>query len=124
MPMATCIYWSRTNGKNAANASQSWVARRSPMLQLTHLFHKELCRLIGTVLVSADDALSPTRLRPQVREALGCLLEGDGEKQAAARMGLSRDTMHQYVKTLYRHYQVASRAELLSRVLCRLNPPG
>ena len=40
---------------------------------------------------------------------------------AAARMGLSRETVHQYVKALYRHYQVASRAELLARVLRRTN---
>jgi DNA-binding CsgD family transcriptional regulator len=93
-------------------------------LLLVHLFHDELGRLIGPVLVSAEDALSPTRLPPRVRETLGCLLEGDGEKQAAARMGLSRATVHQYVKALYRHYRVASRAELLARVLRRTSPGG
>jgi DNA-binding CsgD family transcriptional regulator len=54
-----------------------------------------------------------------VQETLRCLLEGDGEKQAAARMNLSRETVHQYVKALYRHYRVQSRAELLARVLGR-----
>jgi DNA-binding CsgD family transcriptional regulator len=57
-----------------------------------------------------------------VREALACLLEGDGEKQAAARMGLSPETVHQYVKALYRHYRVESRAELLTRVFGRTRP--
>lgn len=56
---------------------------------LLHMFHAELGRLIGPVLVSADDRFSPTRLPPRVRETLACLLDGDGEKQAAARMGLS-----------------------------------
>ncbi len=93
-------------------------------MQLIYLFYEELGRLIGPVLVSAEDLLSPTRLPPRVREALGCLLEGDSEKQTAARMGLSRETVHQYVKTLYRHYRVASRAELLARVLRRTNPAG
>jgi DNA-binding CsgD family transcriptional regulator len=88
-------------------------------LNLVHLFQTELGRLIGAVLVSADDAFSPSRLAPRVRETLSCLLEGDGEKQAASRMGLSRETVHQYVKALYRHYQVASRPELLVRVLGR-----
>ncbi len=92
--------------------------------QLLYLFHEELGRLIGPVLVSADDRFSPTQLPPRVQETLRCLLEGDGEKQAAARMGLSRETVHQYVKALYRHYQVASRAELLARVLRRTNPGG
>jgi DNA-binding CsgD family transcriptional regulator len=87
--------------------------------KLVHLFHEELGRLIGPVLVSADDSFSPTRLPPRVRETLSCLLDGDSEKQAAARMALSRETVHQYVKTLYRHYRVASRAELLARVLRR-----
>jgi DNA-binding CsgD family transcriptional regulator len=88
------------------------------------LFHEELGRLIGPVLVSASDPFSPTHLPPRVRETLRCLLEGDGEKQAAARMGLSKETVHQYVKTLYRHYRVASRAELLARVLRRTNSSG
>jgi DNA-binding NarL/FixJ family response regulator len=92
--------------------------------QLLRLFHEELGRLIGPVLVSADDRFSPTRLPPRVQEALRCLLEGDGEKQAAARMGLSRATVHQYVKALYRHYGVATRAELLARVLRRTSLGG
>jgi DNA-binding CsgD family transcriptional regulator len=90
--------------------------------QLLHLFHEELGRLMGPVLVLAGDPFSPTRLPPRVQETLRCLLEGDGEKQAAARMGLSKETVHQYVKALYRHYRVASRAELLAWVLRRANP--
>jgi DNA-binding NarL/FixJ family response regulator len=86
---------------------------------LLRIFHEELGRLIGTVLLSARNPCSPNRLPPRVRETLSCLLEGEGEKQAAARMGVSRETVHQYVKSLYRHYGVASRAELLARVLRR-----
>jgi DNA-binding NarL/FixJ family response regulator len=92
--------------------------------RLLHLFHEELGRPIGPVLVSAGDPHSPTRLPARVQETLDCLLDGDSEKQAAARMGLSRETVHQYVKALYRHYRVASRAELLARVLRRPNPRG
>jgi DNA-binding NarL/FixJ family response regulator len=80
-------------------------------------------RLIGPVLVSADDQFSPTRLAPRVRETLSCLLEGDSEKQVAARLNLSRETVHQYVKALYRHYRVTSRPELLARVF-RQAPGG
>jgi DNA-binding NarL/FixJ family response regulator len=88
------------------------------------LAHAEIGRLMGPVLVCAADPYSPTRLPPRVRETLDCLLDGDSEKQAASRMGLSRETVHQYVKALYRHYQVASRAELLARVLRRPSPRG
>lgn len=90
--------------------------------ELVRLFLAELGRLVGPVLVPADDPYSPTRLPPRLQETLRCLLDGDGEKQAAARMGLSRETVHQYVTALYRHYRVASRAELLVRVLRRTNP--
>ena len=92
--------------------------------RLLLLAHAEVGRLMGPVLVRADDPHSPARLPPRVREVLDCLLEGDSEKQAAARMGLSRETVHQYVKALYRHYHVASRAELLARVLRRPTPRG
>jgi DNA-binding NarL/FixJ family response regulator len=57
-----------------------------------------------------------------VRDVLNCLLDGDSEKQVATRLRLSRETVHQYVKVLYRHYQVSSRAELLARVLRRSSP--
>lgn len=90
--------------------------------RLILLAHIEIGRLIGAVLVSADDRLSPTRLAPRVRETLSCLLEGDSEKQVAARLNLSRETVHQYVKALYRHYRVASRTELLALVFRRRAP--
>lgn len=93
-------------------------------LELLRLFHAELGRLIGPVLVAPSDPYSPSRLPPRVREALECLLDGDSEKQAAARMGLSVPTVHQYVTALYRHYRVTSRAELLARVLRRRTPAG
>src|SRR5207248_1205290 len=41
-------------------------------LKLVHLFHDELGRLIGPVLVSAADPYSPTRLPPRVQETLRC----------------------------------------------------
>lgn len=53
------------------------------------------------------------------RETLACLLEGDSERQAAARLGVSSLTAHQYVKSLYRRFKVRSRAELLAYFLRR-----
>jgi DNA-binding CsgD family transcriptional regulator len=41
--------------------------------------------------------------------------QGDGDKQVAARVGLTRHTVNQYVKVLFRHFGVSSRAELLAR---------
>ena len=86
--------------------------------QWLRFFHAELARLIGTSLVSVFDP-DPLRLPRRERETLACLLEGDSEKQVAARLGLSPLTAHQYVKSLYRRFGAQSRAELLAYFLRR-----
>jgi DNA-binding CsgD family transcriptional regulator len=79
-------------------------------VRLVRLVHEELGQMIGGRLaVSPDPSAS---LPPRLRQTLSCLLDGDSEKQAAIRLGLSRHTVHQYVKELYRHFDVASRGEL------------
>jgi DNA-binding CsgD family transcriptional regulator len=87
--------------------------------RLVHLFHQEIGPLIGRALSSAREP-SLTDLAPRVRQTLGCLLEGDSEKQVAARLDLSRTTVHEYIGTLYRHFGVTSRAELMAYFLRRL----
>lgn len=82
--------------------------------RLVHWFHHELTPLIGRQLASADEPLL-SHLAPRVRQVFACLLEGDSEKQVAHRLAIKRETVHQYVKTLYRHFGVHSRAELLAR---------
>ena len=51
----------------------------------------------------------------RLRQVLDCLLEGDSEKQVAARLGVTPPTVNQYVKAVYRHFRVNSRAELMAR---------
>ncbi len=86
--------------------------------RLIRLFHAELARHFGASLATLDDP-SPATLTPRLRDTLRCLLEGDGEKQAALRLGLSTQTVHQYVKALYRHFRVTSRPELMAYFLRR-----
>ena len=57
----------------------------------------------------------PSQLPPRVRQVLRCLLEGDGDKQAAARLGISPHTVNVHTKAIFRHFGVQSRAELLAR---------
>jgi DNA-binding CsgD family transcriptional regulator len=57
-----------------------------------------------------------------VRQVLRCLLEGDGDKQIAARLGLSPHTVNQYAKAVFQHFGVRSRAELLARWVRRSFP--
>jgi DNA-binding CsgD family transcriptional regulator len=83
----------------------------------------EFCKLIGADLGQGNGAAGARGkavsaglgLSPRVRETLGGLLGGDQEKEIANRMGVSRHTVHVYVKQLYRKFNVSSRGELLAR---------
>ena len=55
------------------------------------------------------------RLSPRQQQTLGHLLAGLAEKQIAAEMNLSPNTIHHYVKALHKHFGVSSRSELLAR---------
>ena len=85
--------------------------------RLVSFFHTELAHRIGSALIAAKDRRDLSRLSPRLRQTLECLQQGDGEKQVASRLGLSRPTVHQYVMALYRHFGVCSRAELLAYFL-------
>ena len=79
--------------------------------------------LVELLFLEAGRCLAPRpplRFRPltlRERQTLECLLGGDSEKQAAAKLGLSIHTVHDYVKHLYRVFNVASRGELMAQVL-------
>ena len=78
----------------------------------------EFCRLLGSQFAkpwaAGQDGLSPRHLQTLQR-----LLEGDSEKEIAFRWGVSPNTVHVYVKGLYRHFGVSSRGELLARFVRR-----
>jgi DNA-binding CsgD family transcriptional regulator len=76
--------------------------------------HREIAPLVGRQLAAADEP-SAALLSPRLRQILDCLLDGDGEKQAALRLGLTRQTVNQYVKAVYRHFRVNSRPQLMAR---------
>jgi DNA-binding NarL/FixJ family response regulator len=65
---------------------------------------------------------STLALPPRVKQTLECLLRGASEKEVAGMLGISVHTVHTYVKVLYRHLCVRSRAELLVRMLVRREP--
>lgn len=73
-----------------------------------------LTPLVGGPLARFSEP-SPIDLAPRVRQVLGCLLEGDGDKQIAARLGVSAYTVNQYTKLIFKHFGVVSRTELLAR---------
>ncbi|MBL8764774.1 MAG: hypothetical protein JNM07_10945 [Phycisphaerae bacterium] len=55
---------------------------------------------------------------------LARLAAGDSEKQAAAALGLSPHTVHEYAKCLHGHFGVHSRGELLARCIPLLRSGG
>jgi DNA-binding CsgD family transcriptional regulator len=90
---------------------------------LLAFFHAELAPLVGRALTSAAGQPAE-RLSPRLRQTLACLMEGDSEKQAAARLGVSAATLHEYVTALYRRFGVRSRGQLLALMLKRSGAPG
>ena len=80
-----------------------------------------ISQMLGGPLARPSEP-SPADLAPRVRQVLRCLLEGDGDKQIAARLGLTRHTVNQYTKTVFQHFRVESRAELLARWVRRGHP--
>lgn len=88
---------------------------------IVHEAHAAVAQLVGGPLARFEEP-SPRDLPAHMRRVLACLLEGDGDKQVAARLGLSAYSVNQYTKILYRHFGVRSRAELLARWLRRAYP--
>jgi DNA-binding NarL/FixJ family response regulator len=64
------------------------------------------------------DPPQPPLTRGQ-RDVLRCLLAGAAEKAVAAELGISQQTVHTHVKSIYLAYRVQSRAV----VKCLAGPP-
>lgn len=86
-------------------------------VKLVNLFHEELAPLVGRQLALSDTDDGKPPLPPRLQQVLACLLQGDAEKEIAARLGLSQHTVNRHVQRLYRRYGVGSRRELMFR--CR-----
>ena len=56
----------------------------------------------------------------RLRQVLHCIMSGYSEKEIGKRLGISRNTVHVYVGSIYRHFNVNSRGELLARILSML----
>jgi DNA-binding CsgD family transcriptional regulator len=88
--------------------------------RLVERLHRALIPLMREVWGAGDsfgELISHLPLRLQ--RTLAHLLEGLSEKQIAQRMGLSQNTVHDYVKQIHRRLGVSSRAELLVACLGR-----
>jgi DNA-binding CsgD family transcriptional regulator len=59
-------------------------------------------------------------LAPRLQRLLDCLMMGKTEKQAARELRLTRNTVHTYVRELYRVLEVTSRGELFAKAYLRV----
>lgn len=83
--------------------------------RLVRLLHLELGRLWKKdALHQAEDPTSD--LPPRLTQTLAELIEGKSEKEIAVKLGLSKHTIHNYVKALHQRLGVSSRGELLAMV--------
>jgi DNA-binding CsgD family transcriptional regulator len=78
-------------------------------------FHDETAWLYETPAPAPTDFLG--ELAPRQRDVLVLLVRGLSEKQVAADLQISQNTVHDYVKALYRRFGVNSRAELLAQFI-------
>jgi DNA-binding CsgD family transcriptional regulator len=88
--------------------------------RILSLFMHEL----GHLWRSADQTAAQDHgagLSPRLIEVLDRLHTGDGEKQIALRIGLSRGTVHKYVTALYRRFGASSRPELTEKAIPRIS---
>lgn len=110
-------------GSTAPSAAQVVVLHRAAAdgpypvraLQLVRFFQRELRPLVGRTLALVSAAAELEALPSALRRVLGCMLEGDAEKQIAARLHLSPHTVNRHVQRLHRRFDVHSRAELMCR---------
>jgi len=83
---------------------------------LLHIFHRECGALLETPARAIDEP-APETLAPREEQTLHLLLTGLSDKEIAQRMGISRHTVNQYTKAIYRSYGVCSRSALLARTI-------
>ena len=79
---------------------------------LVHLLHANAPHVY---CVPANACPVLDRLAPRLRPVLRHLLQGDAEKEVAAKLRLSRHTVHRYAQVIYQELSVHSRAELLAK---------
>lgn len=100
---------------HAFNIARRWNDK--PFTQrarfIVELLHAELVDMHRRQARTLENEMTKT-LPQRLHRVLVYLLQGKSEKETAQILGLSWYTIHSYVKDLYQHFGVNSRAELLT----------
>lgn len=108
--------WAMCVGFHRLRGERRRFGRRERVL--VHLAHSGLGPLYQREARVADIVGgSRDGLTPRMRQTLDLLLTGLSEKEAARELRLSPNTVHVHVRSLYRHYNVNTRAELMAKLL-------
>ena len=99
----------------------AFTARERRAVHLTVSSVEQLHRDGSDVAANTDALFS---FRPRERQVLLYLLAGDQAKQIATKLGISRHTVADYVKVIYRRLNVRTRTELLRLFLPGTPRPG
>lgn len=90
-----------------------------------HRFTARECRIAHIILseipwlhhrtYTEGERHSLIRLAPRLRTVLNLLVSGHSRGDVAKNLGITVNTIHGYTKEIFRHFQVNSQAELVSR---------
>lgn len=101
----SCFCFDRIGGDQPFTTED--VAKVATALRAIKWFHRR-------ILLSHGILLGDTPLIPSHRRVLVQLLSGQSEKEIADALGLSAETVHSYVREIYRSFNVNSRAQLMA----------
>lgn len=86
-------------------------------LRLVHIVAGEVEWLHRADAVPIEDGSSVATLAPRLQTVLTLLVDGQSSKSIAHHLGLSQHTVRDYVKQVYRHFDVGSHPELMRRFM-------
>lgn len=84
--------------------------------RIVHIISSEV-RWLHEAAVPGDKTTNAGGLSPRLRAVLALLLQGFSRKQMASHLKLSIHTINDYVKALYKYFNVSSSPELMRRFM-------
>lgn len=82
-------------------------------LLFVELLQREIHYFIHSGQLNTFNQNNGNKLSPRLHQVMNLLAAGLREKEAAAALGISIHTCHDYVKKLHRHFGVSNRSELI-----------
>lgn len=103
----SAVGFHRRKGRPLFTARQSDIAHLV-LQNVTWLHRAQENEAVATVAIG---------LSPRERQVLLFLIDGDSRKQIARKLSLSEHTVNDYLKAIYRKFDISSRAELLAKFI-------